>query len=314
MKFAFIFPGQGSQSLDMLSNLSNCKIIQDTFAIAKSELQIDFLEMLNDGDATRINSTINTQPLLLTHEYALYKKWSAAYNFNPNIVAGHSLGEWSALVISGVISFSSALSLVQLRAKLMQQAVQNGDGGMIAVLGLSDEIVVNVCNEIATTHNTVVSAVNFNAPMQVVVAGNINGIELASKKLSEQGARKIIPLPVSVPSHCSLMQAASEKMAQALNGIKFNAPQIPIIHNYNTEIYTDVDLIKQSLIKQLYSPVLWSHTIKKIVSSGIINFIECGPGKVLTGLNKRIDATTINFNLNSDNDFQNTYSTLTANK
>ncbi|MEN9391414.1 MAG: [acyl-carrier-protein] S-malonyltransferase [Pseudomonadota bacterium] len=299
MSFAVVFPGQGSQSLKMMDGFLECEVVQETFQIAKEVLQVDFLAMLQEATADNINSTINTQPLLLTAGVAIYNSWLHNGGIKPDIVAGHSLGEWSALVASGVVTFKDALKLVKIRASLMQQAVKPGEGSMVAVIGLDDEIIVNICNQVAQHTNGVVAAVNFNSPGQVVIAGGKDSVAVAMEQLKANGARKLVVLPMSVPSHCLLLKPASEKLHEALAKVTFNSPQIKVIHNFNVESYDNVDLIKEALVKQLYSPVLWTQTINKIVSNNIVKIVEFGPGKVLSGLNKRINETIVSGNLNA---------------
>lgn len=300
MSFAFIFPGQGSQSLKMLDGFLACAEVQNTFKIAKDVLNVDFLAMLQEETPDNINQTINTQPLLLTASYAIYLSYIKRGGARPNIMAGHSLGEWTALVASGVIEFKDALRLVKVRATAMQDAVKEGTGAMAAVIGLGDDKIVIICDKVAKELNLVVAGVNFNSPGQVVIAGDKAAVEKAADELKAAGARMVKMLPVSVPSHCSLMQVASDKLAKALQEIKFNLPQIPVLHNFNAESYTDVDKIKEALVKQLYMPVLWTKTINKIVELGVKKIVEVGPGSVLTGLNKRINAEIISFNLHKD--------------
>jgi [acyl-carrier-protein] S-malonyltransferase len=215
-------------------------------------------------------------------------------------MAGHSLGEWTALVASGVIDFKDALKLVRLRAESMQEAVKPGDGAMAAVLGLDDDVIVSVCKEVEKETAGVVAGVNFNSPGQVVIAGSTASVHRASEVLKEKGARKVQPLPVSVPSHCSLMLPASVKLSEALKNVNFNTPTIPVLHNFNVKEYSDTSLIKEALVKQLYMPVLWTQTINKIFEHGITKVVESGPGKVLSGLNKRINAEIVSYNIISD--------------
>lgn len=300
MSFAFIFPGQGSQSLKMMDKVLSCGEVQDTFKISKEVLGVNFLAMLQEETPDNINQTVNTQPLLLTASYAIYRSYLKGGGAKPSIMAGHSLGEWTALVASGVIDFKDALKLVKVRATAMQEAVKEGAGAMAAIIGLDDDKIVAVCDKVAKELNMVVSGVNFNSPGQVVIAGDAAAVEKASAQLKEAGARMVKALPVSVPSHCSLMQSAADKLAQALEVVKFNSPQIPVLHNFNAESYADVDKIKEALVKQLYMPVLWTNTINKIVDSGIRKIVEVGPGSVLTGLNKRINSGIVSFNLHKD--------------
>lgn len=300
MSFAFVFPGQGSQSLKMMDSCLPCSEVQNTFSVAKDVLGIDFLGMLQEESANNINQTINTQPLMLTASYALYLSYLKRGGMAPSIMAGHSLGEWTALVASGVIDFADALQLVRLRAKYMQEAVPEGQGAMAAVVGLDDEKIYLTCNKISKEMNMVVAGVNYNSPGQVVIAGDKVAVERAVVELKEAGAKLVKLLPVSVPSHCSLMIRAADNLHTALENIKFNSPTIPVLHNYNNESYKDGALIKDALVKQLYMPVLWTKTINKIVDSGIKKIVEVGPGSVLTGLNKRINPDTVSFNLQKD--------------
>ncbi len=310
MAFAFVFPGQGSQSLKMMDNWLDCGIAMEQFALAKEILGNDFLAMLQEEDATSINQTVNTQPLLLTAGYAMYLAWLENGGKVPNIMAGHSLGEWTALVASGVIQFSDALKLVRLRAEAMQDAVKPGDGAMVAVVGLDDETIIKICKKIEDKSGGVVSGVNFNSPGQVVIAGDKASVDAAAIILKENGARKIIPLALSVPSHCSLMKPASIKLAKALQEVEFKIPSIPVLHNYNVSSYEHVEQIKQALVKQLYMPVLWTQTINTIVAKGVSQIVECGPGKVLSGLNKRIDPNLISFSLHQKADFDTAFAEI----
>ena len=303
MSFAFVFPGQGSQSLKMMDGLLECPIVNEVFALANEVLAIDFLKMLQEELPHDINNTINTQPLLLTAGYATYKSWAYRHGKTPSVMAGHSLGEWTALVASDVIDFKDALQLVRLRAIAMQNAVSVEDGSMVAVLGLEDTKIIHICAQVANETGGIVSAVNFNFPGQVVIAGNKSSVELASARLKDNGAKKVQILQVSVPSHCKLMLKASEELERALDGIKFNQPKIKVIHNTNVEIYSDTELIKQVLVKQLYLPVLWSQTISQIVHMGINNIVECGPGRVLSGLNRRINENIVSYNLRTNEEF-----------
>lgn len=300
MDFAFIFPGQGSQSLKMMDSQLNSNVIQETFEIAKDTLGCDFLSMLQEETPDNINQTINTQPLVLTAGYAMYREWIKKGGRLPKIMAGHSLGEWTALVASGVIDFKDALKLVRLRAESMQEAVKPGDGAMAAVLGLDDDVIVLVCKEVEKETAGVVAGVNFNSPGQVVIAGSTASVHRASEVLKEKGARKVQPLPVSVPSHCSLMLPASVKLSEALKNVNFNTPTIPVLHNFNVKEYSDTALIKEALVKQLYMPVLWTQTINKVFEHGVTKVVESGPGKVLSGLNKRINPEIVSYNIISD--------------
>ena len=299
-KFAFVFPGQGSQALKMMDGLLEYSVVEDTFKEAKDILGLDFLAMLQEESPENINQTINTQPLLLAASYATYLAWLKTSNGkHPDFVAGHSLGEYSALVASGVLSFSDALKLVRKRAEYMQDAVKPGEGAMAAVLGLDDQLVIEACSEVMSSGVGVVQGVNFNSQGQVVIAGSKNAVEKASEVLKAKGARKVMPLPVSVPSHCDLMKPAAERLAIEFEQVKFNQPQIPVIQNVDAQIADNVTTIKTNLLKQLYSPVLWTKSVQTLAVNDVSLIVECGPGKVLSGLNKRIHAESTIFNLNS---------------
>ncbi|RTL13045.1 MAG: [acyl-carrier-protein] S-malonyltransferase [Neisseriaceae bacterium] len=299
-KFAFVFPGQGSQALKMMDALAEISIVRDVFKQASDALEIDFWAMLQEETPENINQTINTQPLLLTASYATYLAWlEKSANRVPDFVAGHSLGEYSALVAAGVIDFTDAVKLVRKRAEYMQDAVKPGEGGMAAVLGLADELVIEGCAEVMSSGIGVVQGVNFNSPGQVVIAGSKAAVDQAAEVLKAKGARKIMPLPVSVPSHCDLMKPAAEKLAQELDRIQFNQPKISIVQNVNAAIANEIASIKDGLVKQLYSPVLWTDSVKTLAAQDVSIIVECGPGKVLSGLNKRIHETAVIFNLNS---------------
>lgn len=288
-KFAFVFPGQGSQALKMMDGLADLPCVKNTFAEAHALLGLDFWAMLQEETPAEINQTLNTQPLLLTASIATYRAWlTHAADHQPDYVAGHSLGEYSALVASGVLSFASALKLVQQRAQYMQQAVAPDAGAMAAVIGLEDEEVIAVCAAVMEEGNGIVQGVNFNAPGQVVIAGDRLQVEQASVMLKTKGARKIMPLAVSVPSHCLLMRPAAEKLALALAQVTFQAPQIPVVQNVNAQITSAVSALQDGLLKQLSSPVLWSQCIKTLADNDVAGVVECGPGKILSGLTKRI--------------------------
>ncbi|NMT64624.1 ACP S-malonyltransferase [Marinobacter orientalis] len=288
MKSAFIFPGQGSQSVGMLKTaVETWPIVEKTFSEASDVLGYDLWHLCQHGPAEDLNQTTVTQPALLTASIALWRQWFMAGGQEPDYVAGHSLGEYSALVAAESLTFSDALKLVQLRGELMQTAVPPGEGRMAAILGLEDGDVVAACAEAA--HGDVVSAVNFNAPGQVVIAGSAAGVERAIEACKARGARKVMPLPVSVPSHCALMKDAAKDLASALDDVDFNDAVIPVVQNVTAAIAQDSDTLKTNLVKQLYSPVLWTDTVRKLVASDVRIAVECGAGKVLAGLAKRID-------------------------
>lgn len=287
MKFAFFFPGQGSQSLGMMNGFEGRAVVEATFDEASAALGQDLWAMMNGSDAAPINETVNTQPLMLAAGVATYRAYLEAGGKTPAVVAGHSLGEYSALVAAGALSFADAVKLVRLRAELMQSAVPQGVGAMAAVLGLDDDQVQAICAQ--TAQGEVVEAVNFNSPGQVVIAGNVAAVERAMAAAKEAGAKRALPLPVSVPSHCSLMKPAAEKLAEALQDVVIHTPQIRVIHNADVAAYDDADKIKDALVRQLYSPVRWTETVNALVAEGIAESAECGPGKVLAGLAKRIN-------------------------
>ena len=287
MKFAFFFPGQGSQSLGMMNGFEGRAVVEATFDEASAALGQDLWAMMNGSDAAPINETVNTQPLMLAAGVATYRAYLEAGGKTPAVVAGHSLGEYSALVAAGALSFADAVKLVRLRAELMQSAVPQGVGAMAAVLGLDDDQVQAICAQAA--QGEVVEAVNFNSPGQVVIAGNVAAVERAMAAAKEAGAKRALPLPVSVPSHCSLMKPAAEKLAEALQDVVIHTPQIRVIHNADVAAYDNADKIKDALVRQLYSPVRWTETVNALVAEGIAESAECGPGKVLAGLAKRIN-------------------------
>ena len=288
MKSAFIFPGQGSQSVGMLSAAAEAwPIINKTFDEASNALGYDLWQLCQKGPAEELNQTMVTQPALLTASVALWRQWQVAGGGRPDFVAGHSLGEYSALVAAESLDFVDAVKLVRLRGELMQDAVPAGEGKMAAILGLEDADVVAACE--AAADGDVVSAVNFNAPGQVVIAGSAAAVERAIEACKEKGARKAMPLPVSVPSHCALMKGAADELASELEDVRFNDAVIPVIQNVNAVAETNSDTLKANLLKQLYSPVLWTDSVRTLVNSDVQVAVECGTGKVLAGLIKRIE-------------------------
>ena len=286
---AFIFPGQGSQSVGMLAAVVDAEpVVAATFAEANETLGFDLANMILNGPAEDLNNTCNTQPALLAASTALWRLWQQRGGELPAYVAGHSLGEYSALVAAGVLEFADALRIVRNRGLYMQEAVPAGQGAMAAVLGLEDDKVVAQCAEVGQP-GEVLSAVNFNAPGQVVIAGTAEAVQRAIPVLTSAGARKVMPLPVSVPSHCALMKPAAEKLAQDLAAITFAAPRIPVVQNVSATIVTNPDELRTNLVSQLYQPVRWVESVQLMVANGINQCYECGPGKVLAGLSKRID-------------------------
>ena len=304
-----MFPGQGSQSLNMMDGFA-APIVKETFDEASEALGEDLWAMLKADSAEAINQTINTQPLMLAAGVATYRAWLAAGGATPTHFAGHSLGEYSALVAADALDFDDAVRLVRLRAEAMQSAVPAGEGAMAAVLGLDDAEIVLACAEAAA--GDVVSAVNFNAPGQVVIAGSKAAVDRAIAACKARGAKRAMPLPVSVPSHCALMRPAADKLAEALVGISVNVPLVPVIHNADVASYTDPAAIRDALVRQLYSPVRWTETIRLLAAQGVLHQAECGPGKVLAGLNKRIEASVVSFALTNDAALETTLDTLAA--
>jgi [acyl-carrier-protein] S-malonyltransferase len=284
---AFLFPGQGSQSVGMMNGFGDLSIVRDTFAEASDVLGVDLWTMATEVNDS-INETTNTQPIMLTAGVATWRAWLAASDKLPTVLAGHSLGEYTALVASGALTFKDALPLVRYRAEVMQNAVPAGVGAMAAILGLDDETVRAVCAEAA--QNEVLEAVNLNSPGQVVIAGNKAAVERGMELAKAKGAKRALPLPVSVPSHCALMKPAALQLAEYLKGVAVNTPQIPVLHNADVAAYSDSDKIKDALVRQLYSPVRWVETVQAIAAQGVTQTAECGPGKVLAGLTKRIVA------------------------
>lgn len=301
MPFALIFPGQGSQYSGMLAELApHHPEIAATFGQAADVLGYDLWAVTQDEDASRLSATTVTQPALLTASYALWQVWQSLGLPMPTVLAGHSLGEYSALVCAGVLSFADAVALVEQRGQFMQQAVPEGVGAMAAILGLDDDVVIAACADVS---DGVVAAVNFNAPGQVVIAGNKAAVDAAIERCKEAGARRALPLPVSVPSHCALMAPAAEKMATALADVDFSEPNISVVNNVDVEIATSADAIRDALVRQLYSPVRWVETMRTIGKLSVDAVFECGPGKVLCGLQKRIDRKVTAMPLATTEDF-----------
>lgn len=287
MKLSFIFPGQGSQSVGMMQGFDSLPMVRDTFIEASDVLSQDIWQMVTAGTPEQLGLTVNTQPVMLAAGVASYRAWLGQYGQPPEIMAGHSLGEYSALVAAGALLFADALPLVRLRAEAMQDAVAEGVGAMAAILGLDDDVVRVVCAEAA--QGEVLEPVNFNSPGQVVIAGNKAAVERGMILAREKGAKRALLLPVSVPSHCALMRPAAEQLAAYLESVTINPPQIPVLHNADVMAYSDPAQIRSALARQLYSPVRWVETVRAMAAQGVTHTVECGPGKVLAGLNKRID-------------------------
>lgn len=294
-KLAFVFPGQGSQFVGMLGE--DQSVVADIFDEASAVLGYDLWDLVQHGPAEKLNQTEYTQPALLTASIALWRLTEDDGFDAPDVVAGHSLGEYSALVAAGVISFPDAVFLVQKRGRLMQTVVPEGEGGMAAVLGLDGDKVKEICERLAT--NGLVQAANFNSPGQVVIAGQNDALTAAIEACREAGAKRVMPLAVSAPFHCSLMQPAAEKMQKALADVTFHTPQLKMIQNVDALYCEDTDSIRDNLVKQMYSAVLWTDSIRKMAADGIVKVVECGPGKVLSGLTRRIDKSLASFSIHS---------------
>lgn len=286
-KLAFVFPGQGSQAVGMLADVAAAwPVVGETFAEASAALGYDLWTLVQNGPESELNQTEKTQPALLTAGIALWRVWQQAGGRTPDYLAGHSLGEYTALVAAGSLSLADGVRLVALRGRLMQQAVPAGEGAMAAILGLDDAAVEKACAEASAAG--VVAAVNFNAPGQVVVAGSTTAVQQAIELLKAAGAKRALPLPVSVPSHCALMKPAAEQLQVALNELNLQAPAIPVVQNVLGQVEPDLDAIRTALVRQLYSPVQWVKCVEQLAALGVSRAYECGPGKVLCGLNKRI--------------------------
>ncbi|EEQ20481.1 Malonyl CoA-acyl carrier protein transacylase [Yersinia intermedia ATCC 29909] len=282
-----VFPGQGSQSLGMLADLAaQFPIVEATFSEASSVLGYSLWQLVQQGPVEELNKTWQTQPALLAASVAIWRVWQHQGGKLPTMMAGHSLGEYSALVCAGVIDFKQAITLVELRGKLMQEAVPAGTGAMYAIIGLDNESIAKACEESA--QGQVVSPVNFNSPGQVVIAGNKEAVERAGVACKAAGAKRALPLPVSVPSHCALMKPAADKLAEALENIEFQAPLFPVVNNVDVKTEVSPDAIRSALVRQLYNPVRWTESVEFMAAEGIELLLEVGPGKVLTGLTKRI--------------------------
>jgi len=287
VKFAFVFPGQGSQSRGMMNGYADFPAVRDTFAEASDILKQDLWQLACEGSDAELNATVNTQPLMLAAGVAVYRAWQAQGGALPAMMAGHSLGEYTALVAAGALRFADALPLVRYRAECMQRAVPEGQGGIAAILGLDDDAVRAVCAEGA--QGEVLEAVNFNSPGQVVIAGDRAAVERGMELAKAKGAKRAIMLPMSVPSHCRLLKGAAEQLRGHLADVAVQAPGIPVLHNADVAAYSDGAAIKDALVRQLYSPVRWVETVLEFGKRGITHNAECAPGKVLAGLNKRID-------------------------
>ena len=287
-KFAMVFPGQGSQTVGMLAELAgDYPIVQETFKQASEVLGYDLWQLVQEGPVEELNKTWQTQPALLTASVAVYRVWQQKYPaLKPEVMAGHSLGEYSALVCAGVLDFQDAVKLVELRGKLMQQAVPEGTGAMYAIIGLDNDAIINACKQ--AEQGEVVSAVNFNSPGQVVIAGAKAAVERAAALCKEAGAKRALPLAVSVPSHCALMKPAADQLSVSLESITLKEASVSVLNNVDVKNEIEADAIRNALVRQLYSPVRWTETVEKMAQNGVEVLVEVGPGKVLNGLTKRI--------------------------
>lgn len=296
-KLAFIFPGQGSQAVAMLSDFAQNDIVQQAFKEASDTLGYDLWQLISQGPAEQLNQTNFTQPALLTASVALWRVWQSESDVMPSVFAGHSLGEYSALVCAGVLTLAQGVSLVEKRGEYMQACVPAGVGAMAAVIGLDDQAIIDACAK--SQQEEVVAAVNFNSPGQVVIAGHKAAVERAGVLCKEAGAKRVLPLPVSVPSHCALMADAAQKLASDLESITFAQPEVDVVNNVDVNVETTDEGIKAALVKQLYSPVRWSETVTALGEQGVTQMVEVGPGKVLQGLVKRINKTITCVSFNS---------------
>lgn len=311
MKIAFVFPGQGSQSIGMMDSYSELPLIRETFNEASDILQQDLWTLVSNGSADDLNLTTNTQPVMLTADVAIYRAWQQAGGARPHYLAGHSLGEYAALVAAESLSLENALRLVRHRAQVMQETVPEGTGGMAAIVGLDDATVSSICTEITNSlAGTSLEPANFNAPGQVVIAGHSQAITQAVTLAKSKGAKLAVVLPMSIPSHCSLMQPAAEQFALLLEKTVFQSPKIPVLHNVDVQQHPETASIREILARQLSSPVRWTETIQAIAALGAKHVIECGPGKVLSGLTRRIDKNLESFVLTDYNAFLKTVEAL----
>lgn len=291
---AFVFPGQGSQKIGMLAAAyEQYAAVRDTFAEAAEALGYDMWDLIQNGEQEALNLTETTQPVLLASSVALWRAWQEQGGAQPTLMAGHSLGEFSALVCAGSLGFADGLRLVRSRGQFMQTAVPVGQGAMAAIIGLDDETINAICAETAG----VVAAVNFNSPGQVVIAGHTGPVEAAIAAIKAAGAKRAMPLPVSAPFHTELMQPAGERLAEAMAGLDLQSPQVPVVHNVHAATESDPEAIRALMVKQIYSPVQWTRCVQAMTSAGVTRIVECGPGKVLSGLNRRIDKTLSSYSL-----------------
>jgi len=311
---AFVFPGQGSQKVGMLAAAhTEYQAVRDTFAEAGEALGFDLWALVQAGPQEALNLTATTQPVLLTASVALWRAWQAQGGIVPTLLAGHSLGEFSALVCAGSLDFADAVCLVRQRGEFMQTAVPVGEGAMAAIIGLDDDSINSICADVVGEGIGEVAAVNFNSPGQVVIAGHTAAVERASAALKEAGAKRALPLPVSAPFHTRLMRPAGEKLAEALSSLRIAAPAIPVVHNVHALPEADPERIRSLLVEQIYSPVQWTRCIEYMADNGVREVVECGPGKVLGGLNKRINGELNSFYLEEPAGLQDALAALASN-
>lgn len=295
---AFVFPGQGSQKVGMLADAyAQSEAVRDTYAQASAALGYDMWDLVQNGEQAALNLTETTQPVLLTASVALWRAWLEKGGCQPVVMAGHSLGEFSALVCAGTLEFADAVNLVRQRGAFMQTAVPVGEGAMAAIIGLDDAAINDICKSVTAKGEGEVAAVNFNSPGQVVIAGHTHAVEAAIPLLKEAGAKRAMPLPVSAPFHTSMMKPAGEKLAEAIANISVSTPKIPVIHNVHAKAELDPERIRALLVEQIYSPVQWTRCVQAMLDAGVGQIVECGPGKVLSGLNRRIDKTLQSYSL-----------------
>nr|PZN03004.1 MAG: [acyl-carrier-protein] S-malonyltransferase [Pseudomonadota bacterium] len=308
MKLAMVFPGQGSQSVGMLAAYGDAPEVQEVLGIASEVLKQDIGKLIAEGPAEELNRTVNTQPVMVTAGYAAYRVWQSLGGPEPEVVAGHSLGEYTALVVAGALKFEDALPLVRYRAQVMQVAVPQGTGAMAAILGLDDDAVRTVCAEAA--QGEVVEAVNFNAPAQVVIAGHTAAVTRAMELARQKGAKRAVALPVSAPFHSSLLAPAAERLREYLANVTIQAPRIPVIHNFDVQSHADPAAIKNVLVQQADHPVRWVETVRAMAEQGVTHIAECGPGKVLAPLCKRIADGVQSYALNDRASIEQTIAAL----
>jgi [acyl-carrier-protein] S-malonyltransferase len=308
MKLALVFPGQGSQSVGMMQGFTDNRVVRDTFEEASRALGQDLWQLVAEGPAEDLSATVNTQPVMLTAAYAMYRAWEEAGAPRPEVVAGHSLGEYTALVVAGAISFADAVPLVRFRAQAMQEAVPMGTGAMAAILGLDDDAVRAACAEAA--QGEIVEPVNFNAPSQVVIAGHKSAVERGAAAAKARGAKRAVMLPVSAPFHSSLLRPAAERLRERMQDIAFNATTISVVNNVDVATVSDPAQIKDALARQACSPVRWAETVRAFAAQGVTHVVECGPGKVLAGLTRRIEDSLQGFSVTDPASLQQTMEAL----